>query len=254
MQAKIQAVARRIVTVGRNVFFTGAGISTESGISDYRSQGGLWDRYQPIYFDDFMRSRDARIEYWRRNQEMFVDLGPARPNAAHLFMAKMDRMGLLAAVITQNIDGLHQASGLPDHKIIELHGNTRRARCMQCSRISPIQEAFERMAAGDPAPECPCGGYLKPDTISFGQAMPMDKVETAIGLARASDFFMVVGSTLLVQPAALVPNYAKESGAFLAIVNLSETPCDDICDVLMRGKAGEVLQQLGDAVRKPIRV
>ena len=249
MQAKIRTLARKIGANSRNVFFTGAGISTESGISDYRSQGGLWDRYQPIYFDEFMRSRDARIEYWRRKQEMFVALGPARPNAAHRFMVQMDRLGLLTAVITQNIDGLHQASGLPDHKIIELHGNTRRARCMSCDRISPVEEAFDRIAAGDPAPECPCGGYLKPDTISFGQAMPMDKVDTAIQLARASDCFMVVGSTLLVQPAALMPSYAKESGALLAIVNLSETPCDDICDVLIRGKAGAVLQQLGEEVR-----
>jgi len=159
-------------------------------------------------------------------------------------------MGLLQAVITQNIDGLHQASGLADENIIELHGNTCRIRCMRCRKISPIAGVQQRLTAGDMAPECECGGFLKPDTISFGQAMPVVEVEKAAALSQDCDFFLVVGSTLLVQPAAHMPVYAKNGGAFLAIINLSETPCDGMCDVLIRSKAGDVLQQIVKEVEK----
>ena len=224
--------------------FTGAGISTESGIPDYRSQGGIWDKFRPVYFDEFMSSEEARAEYWRRWVELYGGILQAKPNPAHLALAKLHEQGLLQAVVTQNIDGLHQESGLPAEIIIELHGNTRRIRCMSCRRIVPVENVRERLAAGNPAPECDCGGYLKPDTISFGQSMPAAEVEQAVELSRESDFFMVVGSTLLVQPAAHMPIHAKNNGAFLAIVNLSETPCDEMCDVLIREKAGVVLQKI----------
>ena len=242
MDAKIKLIAEKIKQRGKNIIFTGAGISTESGIPDYRSQGGIWDKFRPVYFDEFMNSRAAREEYWRRWKELYTGITRAEPNAGHIAIAALDRMGLLNAVITQNIDGLHQASGLADEKIIELHGNTRRIRCMTCRKITATEKIQTRLESGDAAPQCQCGGYLKPDTISFGQAMPVKEVEKAAVLSRASDFFLVVGSTLLVQPAAHMPVYAKQNGAFLAIVNLSETPCDDMCDVLIRGKAGEVLQ------------
>jgi NAD-dependent deacetylase len=156
----------------------------------------------------------------------------------------------MQAVVTQNVDGLHQDAGLPDEKVIELHGNTRRIRCMTCRQIIPTEEIEKRLSGGDPAPECECGGYLKPDTISFGQSMPVAEVEKAAALSQGSDFFMVVGSTLLVQPAAHMPYYAKNNGAFLAIVNLSETPCDEMCDVLIREKAGMVLQEIVNEVEK----
>jgi NAD-dependent deacetylase len=244
MNEKISLIANKIKESGKNIVFTGAGISTESGIPDYRSQGGIWDKFRPVYFDEFMSSRDAREEYWRRWKELYTGITRAEPNAGHVAIAKLDRMGLLNAVITQNIDGLHQASGLADEKIIELHGNTRRIRCMTCRKITPTEEIQTRLDSGDAAPQCRCGGYLKPDTISFGQAMPVNEVERAAVLSRTSDFFLVVGSTLLVQPAAHMPIYASQNGAFLAIVNLSETPCDNMCDVLIRGKAGEVLEQI----------
>jgi len=157
-------------------------------------------------------------------------------------------MGLLEAVITQNVDGLHQESGLPDEKVVELHGNTRRVRCMTCGRQVTVHEVQKRIEDGDLAPECACGGYLKSDTVSFGQSMPADEVQRAQELSQNCNFFLVVGSTLLVQPAALMPHYAKQSGAFLAIINLSETPYDEACDVLIRGKAGEVLTQIGREV------
>jgi NAD-dependent deacetylase len=250
MKNEITQIARKIKEGGKNVVFTGAGISTESGIPDYRSQGGIWDKFRPVYFDEFMSSKESRVEYWRRWGELYQGIVRAKPNAAHMSLARLNEMGLLQAVVTQNIDGLHQASGLADEKIVELHGNTCRIRCMSCQKISPIDEVQQRLTTGDPAPECECGGFLKPDTISFGQAMPAAEVEKSVTLSRECDFFLIVGSTLLVQPAAQMPVYAKSNGAFLAIINLSETPCDDICDVLIREKAGEVLQQIINEVER----
>jgi NAD-dependent deacetylase len=248
MDKKITLIADKIKQGGKNLVFTGAGISTESGIPDYRSQGGIWDKFRPVYFDEFMSDREAREEYWRRWQELYQGIQQAQPNTGHSAIARLDQMGLLAALITQNVDGLHQEAGLADEKIIELHGNTRRIRCMSCRNITATEEIQARLQSGDAAPECECGGYLKPDTISFGQAMPVDAVEKAAALSHTSDFFLVVGSTLLVQPAAHMPVYAKQNNAFLAIVNLSDTPCDNMCDVLIRGKAGVVLQRIVEEV------
>jgi NAD-dependent deacetylase len=245
----IARIAEEIARGGSNVIFTGAGISTESGIPDFRSQGGIWDRYRPVYFDEFMQSRQSRIEYWRQKTELYHDLMQARPNKAHRAVAELYEMGLVEAVLTQNIDGLHQASGVPDQNVIELHGSNRRVRCMTCGKISSIEDAHTRIAGGDLAPECACGGYLKPDTISFGQAMPEREVERAVRLSRSADLFLVVGSTLLVHPAASMPQYARGAGAFLVIVNLSETPLDDRCEVLIRGKAGEVLPKIVEALK-----
>jgi NAD-dependent deacetylase len=250
MEKEIKLIAEKIKNGGKNVVFTGAGISTESGIPDYRSQGGIWDKFRPVYFDEFMSDREAREEYWRRWKELYKGITRAEPNAGHAAIARLDQIGLLKALITQNVDGLHQEAGLADEKIIELHGNTRRIRCMTCRNITSTAETQKRLQSGDAAPECACGGYLKPDTISFGQAMPVDAVEKASTLSHTSDFFMVVGSTLLVQPAAHMPVYAKQNNAFLAVVNLSETPCDDMCDVLIRDEAGNVLQRIVEEVEK----
>jgi NAD-dependent deacetylase len=250
MNTEISILSQKISETGKNVIFTGAGISTESGIPDYRSKGGIWDKFRPVYFDEFMSSKEARIEYWQRWSELYNDLARAKPNSAHVAIVRLYEMGLLEAVITQNIDGLHQKAGLPDDRIIELHGNTRRIRCMHCNQISSIHDAKKRLDSKDLAPECECGGYLKPDTVSFGQSMPADKVEQAIILSKNSQFFMVVGSTLIVQPAAHMPIYAKNSGAFLVIINLSETPCDGICDVLINHKAGEVLEKITNEIRQ----
>ncbi|HDZ89078.1 MAG: Sir2 family NAD-dependent protein deacetylase [Deltaproteobacteria bacterium] len=249
MDDRIALVAEKLVKGGRNLVFTGAGISTESGIPDYRSQGGLWDKFQPVYFDEFMSSRDARVEFWRQKAQLYPDLVKARPNPAHMSVAGLYRMGLVEAVITQNIDGLHQDSGIPGEKVIELHGNTRRVRCMSCGRLFPLDEVHRRIEDGDLAPECECGGYLKSDTVSFGQAMPEHELKTATGLARNADLFMVVGSTLLVHPAAALPGHARENGAFLVIVNLSETPYDGVAHALIRGEAGTILPALLEEVK-----
>ena len=249
-EGNINRIAAKLADGGTNVFFTGAGISTESGIPDYRSQGGLWDKFRPVYFDEFMSSKKARMAYWRQRSKLYRDLVKARPNSAHQAVFALHEMGLLTAVVTQNIDGLHQMSGLPEEKVIELHGNTRRIRCLSCARVYPEQEIHNRVKNGDAAPECRCGGFLKPDTISFGQSMPAKAVERSKALSMDSDVFIVVGSTLLVQPAAHMPVVAKQGGAFLSIVNLSETPCDGICDVLIRGKAGEVLPEVIEVTRQ----
>lgn len=248
MKDKITQLAAKIAAGGNTVVFTGAGISTESGIPDYRSQGGIWDQFRPVYFDEFMSSRDARIEYWRQKNELYTDLLSAKPNAAHLAVAQLYQSGFVRTIITQNIDGLHQESGIPDENVIELHGSNRRVRCMSCMKTSSIDDAHERISKGDPAPECACGGYLKPDTVSFGQSMPAAELQRAIDLSRDCDIFIVIGSTLLVQPAALLPDYARQAGAYLAIVNLSETPYDAVCDVLIQGKAGDVLPEVVGAV------
>lgn len=249
MSEKIAKTAEMILSQSNSVIFTGAGISTESGIPDYRSQGGLWDKFQPVYFDDFMSRKDARIEYWRQWQSLDQALNQAVPNVGHRAVAELYHLGYVQAVITQNIDGMHQASGIPENAVIELHGNARRIRCMGCSAISTTAAAQKRLANGDPAPACDCGGYLKPDTVSFGQSMPMEKVRQAMALSEQSDLFIVVGSTLLVQPAAHMPLYAKQNNAFLVIINLSDTPCDDAADLLIREKAGGVLDGILQAVK-----
>ncbi len=244
MDKKITLVAKKIKKSKQLIVFTGAGISTESGISDYRSQGGIWDTFKPVYFDEFMSSEASRIKYWEQRLDMGKSLSVAKPNAGHKSLAQLHELGFLKALITQNIDGLHEESGIPKEKIIELHGNTRRVRCMSCKKLISWEEAKVMIDAGDKAPVCSCGDFLKPDTVSFGQAMPVEQTQRAAMLSSKSDVFIVVGSTLLVQPAALMPEYAKNSGAFLVIINLSETPYDKVCDVLIRAKAGDVLKKI----------
>jgi len=244
MEDKTKIIAQKIVDSQQLIVFTGAGISTESGIPDYRSQGGIWDKFKPVYFDEFMSSKDARIRYWEQRLDMEKSLSVSSPNKGHKAIAKLYELGFLTSVITQNIDGLHQSSGIPENKVIELHGNTRRVRCMTCKSLITWDEAQALIDRGDPAPECSCGGYYKPDTISFGQAMPVKETEKAAMLSAKSDVFIVVGSTLVVQPAALMPEYAKNNGAFLAIINLSDTPYDRVSDILLREKAGNVLHKI----------
>ncbi|MCD4675029.1 MAG: NAD-dependent protein deacylase [Desulfobacula sp.] len=244
MDEKITLVAKKIKASKQLIVFTGAGISTESGIPDYRSQGGIWDKFSPVYFDEFMSSKESRIRYWEQRLDMEKSLSVSKPNAGHKSLAKLHELGFLKTLITQNIDGLHEESGIPKEKIIELHGNTRRVRCMSCKKLISWEEAQAMIDAGDKAPECSCSGFFKPDTISFGQAMPVEETQRAAMLSSKSDVFIVVGSTLLVQPAALMPEYAKNAGAFLVIINLSDTPYDKVCDVLIRGKAGDVLKKI----------
>ena len=201
-------------------------------------------------FQEFMTSRDARIEYWKRKHALYADLVKAVPNKAHCALADLHKMGFLDAVITQNIDGLHQQAGLPDDVVVELHGSNRRVRCMSCGKISSLKNAHTRIEQGDPAPECKCGGYLKPDTISFGQSLDPKVLSKANSLCFQAGFFMVIGSRLLVQPACLLPQYAKKNSAYLVLINLSKTPYDHIFDIIIQGKAGEILPQILNAIKK----
>jgi NAD-dependent deacetylase len=223
------------------VAFTGAGISTESGIPDFRSPGGVWDKLKPIEFDSFLSSAAMRREAWRRRfatEDMFA---AARPNAGHNAVAALVRQGKVGSIITQNIDNLHQASGTPDEKIIELHGNTTYASCLDCFRnyeIAPLREIFER--EGD-VPDCACGGKVKPATISFGQAMPEEAMERARKVTSACDFFLVAGSSLVVYPAAGFPLMAKRAGAKLVILNRTPTDQDVYADLVIRDGIGFTL-------------
>ena len=224
------------------VIFTGAGISTESGIPDFRSPGGIWSRHQPVLFEDFLRSADARRASWRLKFALDETLRDARPNRGHRAVAELIRRGTASAVITQNVDGLHQAAGVPDDRVIELHGNTTYARCLECSahhELAPIRAAFLR---DETLPVCDhCSGLVKTATISFGQAMPVEAMARAEAATQACDLFLVLGSSLVVQPAAGFPLLAKRRGARLAIVNREPTPLDREADLMVHEPIGATL-------------
>ena len=226
------------------VGFTGAGISTESGIPDFRSPGGLWTRHKPILFEAFLTSAEARRETWRRKFATHSTIAEARPNSGHRALARLVEEGRMSAVITQNIDGLHQASGIPDDKVIELHGNTTYAVCLDCRRRYELAWVREIFSAGERLPVCTdCGGHIKTATISFGQPMPETEMERARAAALSADLFIVLGSSLVVYPAAGFPLLAKRNGARLVIVNRDPTEQDEIADLVIRAEIGATLSQ-----------
>lgn len=229
-------------------------MSTESGIPDFRSPGGVWDRFDPAEFtyQNFLGSVEGRRKYWQLGRHVYPVIRAAEPNAAHYAIAELDRLGRLDCVITQNIDNLHQRAGLPAEKVIELHGNATRARCLDCRRPYTRDEIHKWLEGGVEIPLCPppCGGIIKPHTVLFGETMPVQETLEAELRAKRSDLFVVVGSSLVVYPAAMMPLYAKEAGAALVIVNLSETPHDDHADVLIPGKAGPVMEEIVKTVKQ----
>ncbi len=231
--------------------FTGAGISTECGIPDFRSPGGLWTKNKPIPFDEFLANQEMRDEAWRRRFAMDAQFSAARPGRGHLAVASLHRAGKAPAVITQNIDNLHQSSGISAEHVIELHGNNSYALCLDCGKRYELAWVRQRFGdARERAPDClDCGGHIKTATISFGQAMPEREMRRAEQLTLDCDLFLAVGSSLVVYPAAYMPLYAKEAGARLVIVNLTPTHLDHLADVVIPGKAGEVMGRLIDAVR-----
>jgi len=224
--------------------FTGAGISTECGIPDFRSPGGLWTKNKPIPFDEFMASQEARNESWRRRFAMAEQFGDARPGRGHRALASLYRSGKVPAVITQNIDNLHQASGFAPEHVVELHGNTTYASCLDCATRYELPWIRQRMdAANGCAPDCPqCGGYIKTATVSFGQAMPDTAMQQAQDLALGCDLFLAIGSSLVVWPAAGFPLMAKRNGAQLAIINREATEFDEVADLVVRQDIGTVLE------------
>lgn len=242
MKNGVATLAAMLRNARRAVVFTGAGISTESGIPDFRSPGGLWTKMAPIDFRDFVSSAEMRREAWRRRFAMEESFALARPNAGHKAVATLIARGTASHVITQNIDNLHQESGVPEEQVIEIHGNTRYARCLDCgvrAELGPIRAHFE--AEGEP-PVCAfCGGIVKTATISFGQAMPELEMARAEKATLDCDLFLVLGSSLVVYPAAGFPLLAKRNGARLVIVNREPTEQDEIADLVINGEIGPAL-------------
>ncbi|SER45966.1 NAD-dependent deacetylase [Faunimonas pinastri] len=228
------------------VAFTGAGISTESGIPDFRSPGGMWSRLKPITYGEFVASEEARLEDWRRRFVMNEDFARARPNAGHLALASLLAAGRDIRIITQNIDGLHTRSGFPADRLIELHGNSTYGRCLDCEtrmELAAVRAAIDDTGA---SPRCPvCGGLVKAAVVSFGEAMPREGMNRAVEWSRRADLFMVIGSSLVVQPAATLPVIARQGGAELAIVNRDPTPLDGEADLLLRGSIGAIFERIG---------
>jgi NAD-dependent deacetylase len=242
LAADRDALRDLIEGASRIVPFTGAGISTECGIPDFRSPGGLWTKNRPIDFSEFLASRDMRDESWRRRFAMQDSFGGAQPGRGHRALASLYRAGKVPGLVTQNIDNLHQASGIAGKDVVELHGNTTYALCLDCARryeLSWVRERFD--AGGEHAPDCDCGGFIKTATISFGQAMPAEPMQRAQELARDCDLFIAIGSSLVVWPAAGFPLLAKRSGAALVIINREPTEFDDIADLVLHHDIGDVL-------------
>jgi NAD-dependent deacetylase len=224
--------------------FTGAGISTECGIPDFRSPGGLWTKNRPIPFDEFLASQEARNESWRRRFAMTDQFGGATPGRGHRALASLYRAGKVPAVVTQNIDNLHQSSGFAPDDVVELHGNTTYSLCLDCAARYELSWVRERMAdANGCAPDCPaCGGFIKTATVSFGQAMPDAAMRRAEQLTLACDLFVAIGSSLQVWPAAGFPLMAKRNSARLVIINREPTDFDEIADLVVRQDIGTVLE------------
>lgn len=223
--------------------FTGAGISTESGISDFRSKGGVWDRYRVVTYQEFIASHDARVEYWNMKKELYNEMKDSRPNKAHAALAELEKRGRLKCLVTQNIDGLHQDAG--SFNVIELHGTNRKAVCLGCGKLWPIEDIQARLEAGEYAPSCDeCKGHIKPATISFGQSMPEQEMIKAYNCALQCDLLIMIGSSLQVEPAASIPREAARSGARLIYINRTPTPTDNLADVLFSENAGDVMSAI----------
>jgi NAD-dependent protein deacetylase/lipoamidase len=244
----IERVAGWLAQARSAVIFTGAGVSTESGIPDFRSPGGVWSRNKPVYYDDFLASAEARYEYWRQKSEAAGDFERAEPNSGHLTIARWEQIGRIVGVVTQNIDNLHQRAG--SRRVLELHGTARWIACVDCREQYEPKPLLEEFRASGEVPPCPeCGGRLKSATISFGQAMPLDVLEESVELAQASDLFLAIGSSLVVHPAAGLPELARRGGAKLVIINRDPTDLDDTADAVIREPIGATLVAIDSALR-----
>ena len=245
-------VADLIINAKRVVVFTGAGVSTESGIPDFRSPGGIWERFDPedFTYQKFVRDPETRKKQWQMLRGGDLATEP-EPNPAHYAIAELDRLGKLDCVITQNVDNLHQRAGVPDDKVFELHGNMQWVVCLSCGRRYPIEQIKTRLDEDEEIPDCEaCHGILKPAAVFFGEALPEKVLREATYHSSHCALIIVIGSTLIVYPAAYMPIYAVESGAKLVIINLSSTPMDKQAAVLLRAKAGETMPGIVERVRE----
>jgi NAD-dependent deacetylase len=255
---EIAALKNLITRSERIVALSGAGISTESGIPDFRSPGGLWSRMQPITYQEFVASEAARMEDWRRRFNMNESFAQATPNAGHKALVLLAEEGRLEALITQNIDGLHRRAGFPEERLIEIHGNSTHGRCLDCQTPVSLTTVRSMIEATGASPRCDCGGFVKAAVISFGERMPADLMQRANERALSADLFLVVGSSLQVQPAASLPLVARRAGAVLAIINRDNTPLNSLAQVVVRQSIGQVFSslypQLAGAMRTDLRV
>ncbi len=253
MEDLIRKGAELVRNAKQILVFTGAGLSTESGIPDFRSPGGIWERYDPedFYYQKIVSDERARENYWRMSTEFYDTMKKAVPNNAYKAIREMEEMGKILSVVTQNIDSLHQRAGTDPAKVIEIHGTAFSVSCLSCGKRYDREAIHLRILAGEKAPSCDdCKGVLKPETVSFGQAMPEDKMAEAFRCARHCDLCLVLGSSLVVYPAASIPAEAVAGGARLMIVNRDKTPLDQEADVVIRGSLGEVLTKLMEQVRR----
>ena len=246
---KLDEFAARIRESDEIVVFTGAGISTESGIPDFRSPGGIWTRYRPVTFQEYMTSESARIEAWKRRLDGWEQYKNAKPNVGHHFIQALSLKEKLIGLITQNVDGLHSMAGLANDKIVELHGSNRTILCMSCAKEFAPEPIINSLIGDFASPKCDsCGGILKSATVSFGQAMPEQAMRVAQEWTEQAEVFIVMGSSLQVQPAASFPVVAKRNGALLAIINREEGPLDGLADFVHNGSIGEFCGKFGEMI------
>lgn len=253
----IEAVAEMIIEAKKVVVFTGAGFSTESGVPDFRSPGGVWDRFDPseLNLPNFMRSEEVREKYWRMHKMMWETIREAQPNAGHYAVTELHNMGKLDCVVTQNTDGLHQKAGVPDDKVLELHGTMQWVDCLECGQRYPRGDVHDKMLAGESVPRCDsCRGLLKPATVAFGQMMPQRETHESEVRSSSCDLFLAAGSSLVVYPAAQMPVIAKRSGARLVIFNLTPTPHDHYADIVINQKTGETLSRIVTRAKEKLQV
>ena len=245
LHQQLQDAAELMKQAQRIVALTGAGISTESGIPDFRSPGSIWQQQPPVSYQDFISKTEARQLYWQTRRKLYGQVISAQPNAAHLALADLEKKERLLGIVTQNFDGLHHDAGNNPKQIVELHGTSRAAACTHCGQRSSIQELQQRIDAGEIDPLCSdCGGFLKAATILFGQRVPDEELSRARELALACDLFLVVGSSLKVNPAAILPRIALKNDVPLIIINLQPTNLDDYAEIVINEKAGVVLPPL----------
>ncbi|RJR25960.1 MAG: sigma factor regulator FecR [Desulfobacteraceae bacterium] len=247
MNALIARGSEMITEARKILAFTGAGLSTESGIPDFRSPGGIWDKYDPseFYFDRFTSNESSRENYWRMSIEYYETMKSAKPNRAHLAIKTIEDRGKLLALVTQNIDNLHHRAGNSPEKIIEIHGTAFSVSCLRCGKKYDRDEIQKSLKDSFKVPYCnSCNGILKPDTVSFGQTMPQDKMARAFTLAGECDLCIVMGSSLVVYPAASIPAHAAESGAALMIINRDPTPLDGRAALVVHDSVTHALGQM----------
>jgi len=246
--SSISELIELVGAANRIVFFTGAGISTESGIPDFRSPGGVWSKMKPIMYQDFVSSKEARKESWDRAFSGVTGWTGASPNAGHFAVAKLVESGKATSVITQNVDNLHQDAGVPDDQVIEVHGNATYASCLNCGKRYELDDVKKRWEAGEDITCLFCAGFVKKATISFGQAMPEDKMALAGDEAEACDLMIVLGSSLVVYPAAGIPLFAKQNGAKYVIINRDPTEQDGYADLVLNTEIGPTLTEVVEAL------